>query len=248
MSPFGWFHRRSRLDDLSDEIQSHIEEKTDDLVAHGMARANAEREARRAFGNVTRVREAAGDVWGFTSLRESVATDVRYAIRGLVQKPGFTIAVVLTLALGIGANAVVFALVNAVVLRPLPYPNSERLISLSQMSPRGRDGRMLGDIAYDDWRRMTTSVQSSAAYEETQQVLNEAARPERLNGMAAMPAYFSILGVRPLVGRIFDESEARSSAPVVVLSEQLWRTRFNGDSGIVGRHATFSGVKRLVIG
>jgi len=248
MSPFGWFHRRSRLDDLSDEIQSHIDEKTDELIARGMARADAEREARRAFGNVIQVREAAGDVWHLESLLESVTTDVRYALRGLIQKPGFSIAVILTLALGIGANAVVFALVNAVVLRPLPYPNSDRLISLSQMSPRGRDGRVLGDIAYDDWRRMTTSVLSSAAYQETQQVLGEAGRPERINGMAAMPAYFSILGVRPLIGRTFDASEARSSTPVVVLSEQLWRTRFSGDSSIVGRYATLNGVQRLVIG
>ncbi|HEY7236567.1 MAG TPA: ABC transporter permease, partial [Gemmatimonadaceae bacterium] len=247
MNPFRWFGR-SRRDDLSEEIQSHIDEKTDELIAHGMARADAEREALRAFGNVTRVREAAGDVWHLESLLESIATDVRYALRGLVQRPGFAIAVILTLALGIGANAVVFALVNAVVLRPLPYPNSDRLISLSQMSPRGRDGRVLQDVAYDDWRWMTTSAQSSAAYEETQQVLNEAGRPERINGMAAMPTYFSILGVRPLIGRTFDESEARSSAPVVVLSEQLWRTRFSADAGIVGRHATFNGVQRLVIG
>src|SRR5262245_13606966 len=211
MSPFGWFHRRSRLDDLSDEIQSHIEEKIDDLVAHGMARADAQREARRVFGNVTRVREAAGDVWRVESLLESITTDVRYALRGLIQKPGFSIAVILTLALGIGANAVVFALVTAVVLRPLPYPNSDRLISLSQMSLRGRDGRVLGDVAYDDWRRMTKSVRSSAAYQETQQVLGEAGRPERINGMAVMATYFSILGVRPLMGRIFDRSEEHTS-------------------------------------
>src|SRR5262244_3939762 len=167
MNPFTWF-RRSRLNDVSDEIRSHIEEKTDELVASGMSRADAELAARRAFGNVVKLQETARDVLRLATLIDSLATDVRYALRGLVQKPGFTIAVILTLALGIGANAVVFALVNAVVLRPLPYPNSDRLISLSQMSPRGRDGRVLQDIAYDDWRRMTTSVQSSAAYEETQ--------------------------------------------------------------------------------
>src|SRR5215510_4618825 len=103
MSPLWWFRRRSRLDDLSDEIQSHIDEKTDELIARGLSRDDAEREARRAFGNVTRVKEAAGDVWHLESLLESVTTDVQYALRGLVQKPGFTIAVILTLALGIGA-------------------------------------------------------------------------------------------------------------------------------------------------
>src|SRR5215468_7247578 len=161
MNPFTWF-RRSRLNDVSDEIRSHIEEKTDEFVASGMSRADAELAARRAFGNVVKLQETARDVWRFASFIDRLGDDVRHALRGLRQKPGFTIAVILTLALGIGANAVVFALVNAVVLRPLPYPNADRLISLSQMSPRGRDGRVLQDIAYDDWRRMTKSVQSSA--------------------------------------------------------------------------------------
>src|SRR5215470_19631436 len=160
-NPFTWF-RRSRLDDISDEIRSHIEEKTDALVAAGTSRAEAEAAARRAFGNVTSAQEAARDVWRFESFMDNLAADVRLAFRGLTHKPGYAIAVVLTLALGIGANAVVFALVNAVVLRPLPYPNADRLISLSTVGDEGRDGRVLQDVAYDAWRRMSKSVESSA--------------------------------------------------------------------------------------
>ena len=251
MTAFAWFRRNRRLDELSDEIQSHIEEKTDELVARGMPRGAAEREARRAFGDVTRVKEAAGDVWRFETLLSNLATDVRHALRGLINKPGYTIAVILTLALGIGANAVVFALVNAVVLRPLPYPDPDRIISLSQRSQMedGRDPGTLHDLPYADWIALTRSVESSAAYESTKSVLSTPDGPSRINGLLAMPAYFGIFGVRPLLGRTFDDSEAQVGAPqVVVLSEQLWRERFGADSAVLGRSASFNGVQRTVIG
>src|SRR5262245_33311559 len=246
-NPFIWF-RRSRLDDISDEIRSHIEEKTDEFVASGMSRADAELAARRAFGNVVKLQETARDVWRFASFIDGLGSDLRYALRGLRQKPGFTIAVILTLALGISANAVVFALVNAVVLRPLPYPNADRLISLSTVGDEGRDGRVLQDVVYDDWRRTTTSVESAAAYESMQSVLGSGGRPERFDGLSATASYFPLFGVQPILGRLFTESEAQASERVLILSEQLWRTRFDADSGIVGRYVTLGNAPWQVIG
>jgi putative ABC transport system permease protein len=248
MNPFTWF-RRSRLDDVSDEIRSHIEEKTDEFVASGMSRADAELAARRAFGNVAQLQETARDVWWLAALIDSLATDVRYALRGLVQKPGFAIAVILTLALGIGANAVVFALVNAVVLRPLPYPNSDRIISISQRGLEGRDPGVLNEVPYADWSRTTQSVVSQAAYGEGQAVIQTPAGPQRMNYVGAAPAYFGIFGVRPLIGRTFDESETKPGGPqVIVLSEPLWRELFGADPAAIGRTVTFDGRPRLVIG
>src|SRR5215510_727086 len=243
-NPFTWF-RRSRLDDISDEIRSHIEEKTDALVAAGMSRADAELAARRAFGNVMKLQETARDVWRFASFVDNLIGDTRHALRGLVNRPGYSIAVILTLALGIGANAVVFALVNAVVLRPLPYPNADRLISLSTVSD---EGRVLQDVVYDDWRRTTTSVESAAAYEGMQSVLGSGGRPERFDGLSATASYFPLFGVQPILGRLFTESEAQASERVLILSEQLWRTGFDADSGIVGRHVTLGNVAWQVIG
>src|SRR5262245_23351314 len=112
-----------------------------------MSPNDARREARRAFGNVTSIKETARDVWRFDSLLAGVVSDARYALRGLIKKPGFAIAVIFTLALGIGANAVVFALLNAVVLRPLPYPNADRLVALLQRNDIEGESHVLGDVA-----------------------------------------------------------------------------------------------------
>lgn len=241
--------RRSRRDDLSDEIQSHLDQKTEALIAAGLSRADAEREARRAFGNVAQVREVAGDVWRVESQIESFGRDVRHALRGLIQRPAYSVAVILTLALGIGANAVVFALVNAVVLRPLPYPDSDRIISISQAGRDGRDGRTLNELPYVDWTQMTRTVESYAAYGETDAVVGMPDGPARITGLAATPQYFGIFGVQPFIGRTFDESEALPGGPkVVVLSESLWRELSGGDATALGRNVAIDNVPRQVIG
>src|SRR5262245_31296713 len=246
-NPFTWF-RRSRLDDISDEIRSHIEEKTEALVAAGMSRADAEAAARRAFGNVTSTQEAARDVWRFASFIDGLGSDLRYALRGLRQKPGFTIAVILTLALGIGANAMVFAMVNALVLRPLPYPESERLVSIAVKNNADDNGSALHELAYAEWAGLTRSAMSSAAYSETQAVFLTADGPQKIVGINATPAYFGIFGVRPLQGRTFDDGETLPGGPkVVVLSEPLWRERFGGDQSLVGRSVSVDGQPRFVV-
>jgi putative ABC transport system permease protein len=248
LNPFRWFDGR-RLDDLSEEIQSHIAEKTDALMAHGMSRTDAEREARRAFGNVTNVQEAAREVWGFESFVDNLTSDVRYALRGLRQKPGFTIAVVMTLALGIGTNAVVFALVNAVVLRPLPYPEADRIVSISVRGREGRDTHIMDDIYYADWSPTTRTVLLQAAFGGEEGVFQMSNGPVRLTGISTAPAYFAIFGVRPLLGRVFDESEMRPGGPqTIILSEPLWRERFGADSALIGRSVQLNGKPRTVIG
>src|SRR5262245_3802573 len=246
-NPFTWF-RRSRLDDIADEIRSHIEEKTDELIAAGMSRADAEAAARRAFGNVTTTQETARDVWRFDSFVDSLAGDVRLALRALVNKPGYAIAVVLTLALGIGANAVVFALVNAVVLKPLPYPNADRLISVGEI---GDEGRLIAltDFTYAEWTKTTKTVVMAAAYDEIPAVIALPDGPVRVSGLRVTHSYFSIFGVRPIIGRLFDSTEAFPGAQqVALLSEKLWRAKFAGDSAIVGRTVSFDGTRRLVVG
>jgi predicted permease len=213
-----------------------------------MSRADAELAARRAFGNVVKLQETARDVWRLATLIDSLATDVRYALRGLAQKPGFAIAVILTLALGIGANAVVFALVNAVVLRPLPYPNADRLIYLQQINGE-RGVEPLTDGMYADWTALTKSTDLAAAYDETRAVLTLPDGAIRVTGLRVTHSYFSVFGVRPVFGRLFDSTDGIPGGPqVVLLSEPLWRERFAADSEAVGRSAEFDGIRRLVVG
>lgn len=248
MNPLAWF-RRSRLVEIDDEIRAHLEEKIDALVARGMSRADAVAEARRSFGNVTATQETARDVWRLEVALDSLVTDVRHVLRGLMQKPGFAIAVILTLALGIGANAAVFALVNAVVLKPLPYPDPNRIISLSQANAERRDGGRLNVLPLTDWSQTTRSTETWAAYDAGVQVIKTQQGPERINGLGTTPSYFGIFGVRPLIGRTYDERETLpGDAQVVVLSEPLWRGGFGGDSAIVGKNITVGGKPCRVIG
>ena len=128
------FFRKRRYDDLSVSIQEHLDERIDELVTEGLPRSEAERTARREFGNVTLMRERSREVWQWEKL-ESLLADLKHVCRRLVRSPGFAITVVLTLAIGIGANTAVFSVLNSVLLRPLPYPEPEQLVSLHLNAP-----------------------------------------------------------------------------------------------------------------
>ena len=128
------FTRRRRYDDISVSIQEHIDERIDELMEAGISRDEAERTARRDFGNVTLLQERSREVWQWTAL-ESVLSDIRFALRRLRKSPGFAVTILLTLAIGIGANTTVFSVVNNVLLKPLPYPHSEQLTALRMNAP-----------------------------------------------------------------------------------------------------------------
>ena len=135
MSPFSrLFFRNRRYDDISVSIQEHIDERVDELMEEGMSRDEAEQTARRDFGNVTLLRERSREVWQWQRL-ESLLTDLKHVFRRLGRSPGFAITVVLTLAIGIGANTAVFSVLNSVLIRPLPYPEPQQLVALRMNAP-----------------------------------------------------------------------------------------------------------------
>lgn len=231
---------------LREELASHLAMHIEENVRRGMPLDEARRAALIAAGGLTLGAEAVREQRGLP-LIESLASDVRYAIRGLRNKPGFALAVMLTLALGIGANTAMFTIVNAVVLRPLPYAEPDRIVSLSQMH-RGEDILQVDDHTYFAWRDGARSV-TLGAYSGTLAAITTHTGTDLVRGTLARDDYFDIFGARPMFGRTFTDDEIAVDGPkVVILGETLWRTRFGADPGILGKSIDIDGVPTNVIG
>lgn len=185
--------------------------------------------------------------------------DARVAARALLKKPGFTLAAVITLGLGIGANTTIFSLVYWTLLKPLPYPNAEQLVSIYRIDPdvTGRDPspRSIADLwavpyeVYGDWAEMSSSFAHSGAYFTTSLTLTGGDRAERLSGTMATSGMFASLGIAPMLGRTFQESDDEVGAPALaVLSHGLWQSRYGSDPTVLGRQIDLSGISYQVVG
>lgn len=178
----------------------------------------------------------------------AILQDIRYAVRMLLKKPGFTAVAVVTLALGIGANTAIFTLVNSVLLRPLPYPDPERLVMIWGAHPQiGREAASLPDFV--DWRQQSRSFEYMAAAARRNFNLSGDAEPTRLLGALVTREFFAVLGIQPILGRTFMAEEDRpGGARVVILSEPLWRRRFDADENAVGRSLRLNGESYTIVG
>ena len=234
MSWLGDLLRRRRIeDDLAAEIQAHLEERVEDLVAQGLSRESARLAARREFGNVTLIEERGRDVWRWRAVEDFVA-DLRFAVRQLRKAPAFALAGILTLALGIGANTAVFSVVNAVILRPLPYPNPERLVSVQTRTQRG-EPHNFSYPNFFDLRSGNRVFEHLVCYRDEEMGLSGAGTPVKLPGLVASWDLFDALQVRPVAGRGFLPAEEKAGQRVVVISYRLWTERFRADRSLVGQ-------------
>jgi macrolide transport system ATP-binding/permease protein len=227
------FRRRKIYDELSEEIQLHIQERTEHLMSQGISAEEAAREARLAFGNRTQVEERSREVWQWPTL-ESIWADVRFALRQMRRSPGFTVAALLTLALAIGANAVVFGVLNAILLRPLDVPNAKSLYAFETAETQ------IGHVSYPDYldfRGRNRSFEDLAAFGMSEVVLDPGKNPSRTWTYEASGNYFDVLGIQPYLGRFFHANDERgpNSAPYVVLTYAYWHSHFDDDRGVVGR-------------
>src|SRR4029450_10834239 len=183
---------------------------------------------------------------------ETLLRDVRYAVTIMRRNPGFTAAGLLTLALGIGATTAVFSIVYGVLMRPLPYRDSDRLMRLSEEHPGGKSPLrvpMLSNLTYHAWSRSSSTIEQAAAYSYDEYTVEMPGGAIRLIGAPVTPSLFRLLDATPALGRFFLPEDARAGADnVVVLSDRLWRERFGADANIVGRGFVIDGRPRTMIG
>ena len=234
------FHRTRRDADLAAELDSHLALHIEDNLRAGLSPEEARRQALIQLGGLDQTKESVRAQRGFPSL-DSLLHDIRFALRMLRKNPGFTIVAVLTLALGIGANTAIFSLVNAVLLRPLPFHDSSHLVGLQNGSyPKGGFAAM----------RERIHALDVAAYSDGHQFnLTGQGDPVRLNGTLVSAEFFSVLGVQPQLGRLFSAGQDQAGQDsFVILSDHLWRNRFEADPSIVGHVIDLDGVPRQVVG
>jgi putative ABC transport system permease protein len=240
--------RSGRLErTLDEELAFHIESRTDDLVAGGMSRDVAEATARRQFGSPLRVREASRDVKLLPWL-ESRIRDVRHALRALRSAPTVTAVAIITLALGIGANTAVFSVVNAVLLRPLPYKDGNRLVWLWSTDPKNPTAQWMSHLDVVDIRAQSRSLAELAAWYGYEMVLTGNAEPQRVQVVVVFGDLFATLGVPPVLGTTFRAEKGAASERAIVLSHRFWVEKYGADLNIVGRGLTLSGKSYRVLG
>src|SRR5271157_5306581 len=248
MSWTRFFHRRRWDEERARELDSYLETETDENIARGMSPQEARYAARRKLGNITRIHE---EIYKMNSLGwvETLWQDLRYAIRMLTRNRGFTAVAVITLALGIGATTAIFTVVNAVLLRPLPYPHPEELVYVQEILDKFGATPFTGNREFVAWRNQSRTLSPVAAYMSTWFNLTGGGEPERVTCGLATTSFFSLLGVRPVTGRLFLPEEDRPGGPpVVILSEALWKRRYGGDPSVVGKGITLDGTTYTVVG
>jgi hypothetical protein len=246
-----WWRSKSRENDLERELASHLNLEAEEQLEAGLQPDQALYAAQRAFGNKGLVKEDIREAWGWTAL-ERLSQDLRYAIRTLLKNPGFTLAAVVTLALGIGANTAMFSVVYGVLLRPLPFPGADRVALVHvHFSPQNTEYGTMSIADYLDWKTGNHAFEDPAIFSSGNWTfdLTGTGEPMEVTGSVVTENFFSVLHSGPKLGRVFQSGEsAATAAPAAVLSERLWRGHFGANAAVIGQVVNLNGTQTIIVG
>ena len=228
------FRSRRVEDDIKRELSFHLAERIDDLESQGMSRRDATRRARRLFGSYALQEERTRDM-DVAGWLDELLRNIRLSVRMLRKAPAFTVTVVVILGLGIGASSAIFSAVDAVLLKPLPFPDSDQLMLLSQSNNKD-DNTSVASTRLEDWNRLNSTFQAISGYYSEDESETSGELPERLKRVFTPPRFLQVLGVGPAVGRDFAPDEERfGGPPAVLISDRLWRQRFGANPEVIGK-------------
>jgi len=244
------FRRKNVEAELDDELRFHFEQQVAKLIQSGLPPQEARRRARLEFGGMEQLKEEHRDARGVNFI-ETVLQDIRYGLRTLVKSTGFTVVAVLTLALGIGANTAIFSCINAWIIKPLPYPQSDRLMVFETHDKKNGWTRENTTSAADffDFQKQNASFEQTVAWTGTSFNLTGDGPPALVDGGRVSWNFFDTLDAKPILGRTFRPDDDRSGAPhVAILSQGLWQGRYAGDAKIIGHNVAIGGEAYTVVG
>ena len=249
-----FFRRRKIYGDLAEEMQLHLEERTEQLMREGMSRKEAQQAARRAFGNPTVIEERSREVWQLPFV-ESLGRDLKMVFRRLSKSPGFAATVILTLAIGIGANTAVFSVVNSVLFRPLPYPEAEQLVAVRLIAPGAAgladfsSGLRLSSSMYFTFAEQNRTFQSFGVWNMGTANVTGIDQPHEVHTALVSDGVLQALNVPPLLGRwLLPVDQVPHGPKAVMLSYGYWQRRFGGDRSAIGRSIAIDGQPREIVG
>jgi predicted permease len=244
---FSFWHRQKRERELDEELQSHLQMAAQDRTDRGETPGQARDAALRELGNVGLIKEVTREMWGWTSL-ERLIEDLRYGARMLRKSPGFTAVAILTLALGIGANTALFSVVNGVLLKPLPYPHPEQLVWLAESKPNFASGS-ISFPNFRDWRKDNHTFTAMGVYRSFSFNLTGLGEAEQLRARFISSEFLNVVGVAPVIGRTFAPGEDDiGAAPIAIISEGLWKRKFNASPGVLGKILDLDGMSYAIVG
>jgi predicted permease len=248
------FRRRKIYGDLAEEMRLHLEERTEQLMSEGLSRKEAEQAARRAFGNSTLLEERSREVWRIPVV-ESLGSDLKLVFRRLRKSPGFAATVILTLAIGIGANTAVFSVLNTVLFKPLPYPDAEQLVALHLIAPGAAgladfsNGLRLSPSMYFTFAEQNRMFQSLGVWSSGTANVTGLAQPHEVHTVWITDGVLQTLSVPPLLGRwLLPAEQNPHGEKAVMLSYGYWQRRFGGDRSVIGRSIEVDSQPRQIVG